>query len=101
MYLNQDLTSYANANKTQTAMMALDNEKIFDKVDWQFLKALQNFAYGLEIIKKIKTVYQTNKQTQIKVNGHFLQRGVRQGCSLFHDSVHCICRNIIREYKTK
>ena len=61
LYLNQDLTSYANANKIQTAMMALDNEKIFDKVDWQFLKALQNFGYGLEIIKKIKTVYQTNK----------------------------------------
>ena len=62
--------SYANADKIQAAMIALDQEKAFDRVDWNFLfKDLEHFGYGPEIIQKIKTVYQ-NIETQIKVNGH-------------------------------
>ena len=69
-------------------MIALDQEKAFDRVGWNFLiKVLQHFEYGPEIIQKIKTVYQ-NTETQIKVNGHLSQaflvkRGLRQGCPLF------------------
>ena len=79
--------SYANADKIQAAMIALDQEKAFDRVDWNFLfKDLEHFGYGPEIIQKIKTVYQ-NIETQIKVNGHLSQaflvkRGLQQGCPL-------------------
>ena len=82
-------------------MIALDQEKAFDRVGWNFLiKVLQHFEYGPEIIQKIKTVYQ-NTETQIKVNGHLSQaflmkRGLRQGCPLF-----MILYTIFREYKTK
>ena len=79
--------SHANANKIQAAMIALDLEKAFDRVDWHFpFKALQHFGYGPEITQKIKTVYQ-NIETKIRVNGHLWQaflvkRGLQQGCPL-------------------
>ena len=71
LQLNWDVMSYANAQKIQAAMIALDQEKAFEKVDWNLLfKALQHLWYGSEIIQKIKTVYQ-NIETQIMVNRHF------------------------------
>ena len=87
LQLNRDVMSYANPNKIQAAMIALDWEKVFDRVDWNFLfKALQHFGYGPEIIQKIKTFYQ-NVETQVKLNGHLPQvvlvkRGLWQGCPL-------------------
>ena len=69
LQLNQDVMSYANTNKIQAAVMVLDQEKAFDRMDWNFLfKALQNFEYGPEVTQKIKTVYQ-NLETQVKING--------------------------------
>ena len=51
--------SYANANKIQAAMIALDQEKAFHRLDLNFLfKALQHFGYEIEIIQKTRTVYQ-------------------------------------------
>ena len=73
LQLNREVMSYAKANKIQAALIALAQEKAFDRVDWNFLfKALQYFGYGLEIIQKIKTVYQ-NTETQVKINGHLSQ----------------------------
>ena len=85
--MNRAIMYYANANKIQEALIALDQEKAFDRVDWSFLfKALQHFRYGPKIIQKIKTVYQ-NIETQIEVNKHLPQaflvkRRLRQGCLL-------------------
>ena len=87
LQLNREVMSYAKANKIQAALIALAQEKAFDRVDWNFLfKALQYFGYGLEIIQKIKTVYQ-NTETQVKINGHLSQaflvkRELWQGCPL-------------------
>ena len=87
LQLNRDLMSYANANKIQAAMIALDQEKAFDRVNWAFLfKTLHHFGYGPKIIAKIRAVY-NNIEAQVKVNGHLsrtflLERGVRQGCPL-------------------
>ena len=76
--------SYANTNKIQAAVMVLDQEKAFDRMDWNFLfKALQNFEYGPEVTQKIKTVYQ-NLETQVKINGRAfpVKRGLPWGCQL-------------------
>ena len=87
LQLNRDVMSYANANKILAAMIALDQENAFHRVDWNFLlKTLQHFGYEPEIMQKIKTVYQ-NIKTQTKVNAHLSQtflvkRGLRQGCQL-------------------
>ena len=51
MQLNQDVMSYANANKIQAEMIVLDQEKVFDdRVDWSFLFKALHFWYGPEII---------------------------------------------------
>ena len=50
--------SYANASKIHAAVVALDQEKSFDRAGWNFLfKVQKHLGYGPEIIQKIKTVY--------------------------------------------
>ena len=64
LQLNEDIMSYANANKSQAARIALDQEKVFGRVDWNFLfKAQQLSGYEPEIIQKIKIIYQNMKHT--------------------------------------
>ena len=59
--------SYANANMILAAMTALNQEKAYDRVDWDFLSTvLHYFRYGPETIQKMKTVYQ-NIEGKIKV----------------------------------
>ena len=54
-------------------MIEPDQEKAFDRVDWNFIfKTLQHPAYGPEMIQKIKTVYQ-NVVKQVNLNGHLSQ----------------------------
>ena len=84
--LNREIMSYGSVNKIQAAMIAPDQEKVFDWIGWNFLfKALQYFGYGSEIIQKIKKNYR-NIETRTKVNGHLqaflVKRGLRQGCPL-------------------
>ena len=83
LQLNQDVMSCANANKIEAAMIALDQEKAFDRVDWNFLlKALQHFRYGAENKSSLSKHRNTGQG-----KGHLLQdflekRGLRQGCTL-------------------
>ena len=52
LQLNRDVMSYANTSKIPAAMIVLDQEKVFDRVDWNsLLKAPQHFGYGPEIIR--------------------------------------------------
>ena len=86
LQLNWYLMSYTSINKTQGAMIALDQKKAFDMVNWAFLfKILHQFGYGPKIIQKIRTIY-NNLEAQLKVNRHFsrtcLERGERQGYPL-------------------
>ena len=87
LQLNRDIISYANLNNLEAAIITLDQEKAFDKVDRQFLfKILQKFGYGPKLIAKIETIYK-DIEAQVKINGylsHFFSviRGVRQGCPL-------------------
>ena len=63
LQLNQNVTSYTNANRIQAAMVALD------RLEWNFFfKALQQFGYRSEIIQRITS--QVKKKTR-----HLLQAG--------------------------
>ena len=54
----------------EAAIITLDQEKAFDKVDREFLfKILQKFGYGPKLIAKIEIIYK-DIEAQVKVNGH-------------------------------
>ena len=85
--LTRDIIDYCNQNKINGAIIALDQTKAFDTVNWEFMfKALEKFGFGPQFIAWVKLCY-TDIYSAIKINGHIseyfnLERGVRQGCCL-------------------
>lgn len=69
-------TSYIeyNKNKIPAALISLDVEKAFDRVNWEFLYlTLETFGFSNKTIKCIKSIY--NKPTaRVKVNGSLTDR---------------------------
>ena len=80
----RDLIEYTNKTQTEAAMIFVDQEKAFDRVDHKFLfKTMRHFGIGEVFIHWIKQLY-ANATTQVQVNGHLtniiaLKRGARQG----------------------
>lgn len=85
--LIQDSATYANLLNLPLAILSLDQEKAFDRVNWTFLiRVLQRFGFGPSFISWIHLFY-TGPLSTVQVNGFFaapfsLSRGVRQGCPL-------------------
>ena len=85
--LMQDVISYCNHNDFPLAILSLDQEKAFDRVEWSFLIAtLEKMGFGPSFVQWIRTFY-TCPQSSVLVNGYLsenfsLSRGVRQGCPL-------------------
>ena len=83
--LLRDVACYAN--DLPAAILALDQEKAFDRVDWAFLfKTLQHLGFGPIFISWIRLLY-TDICSAVLVNGYSFDffkptRGVRQGCPL-------------------
>ena len=70
LQLNRDIISYANLNDLEAAIITLDQEKAFDKVDRESLfKILQKFGYDPKLIAEIETIYK-DIEAQVKVKGH-------------------------------
>ena len=71
LQLNWDIISYGNLNDLEAAIIMLDQEKAFDKVDREFLfKILQKSGYGPKLIAKIETIYKIAKiETKIGHRG--------------------------------
>ena len=68
-------------------ILLLDQEKAFDRVEWDWLfKVLHAFSFGEKIIKWLKIMYK-NMKSSVQTNGYISEyfpvtRGIRQGDSL-------------------
>lgn len=85
--LFQDAIEYANSENIGGALLSLDQEKAFDRVDWDFmLKVLHRMNFGPSFLSWVRLLY-TSIYSRVLVNGHLselfpVHRGVRQGCPL-------------------
>ena len=85
--LVRDLIDLANKDGEDAALLFLDQEKAFDRVNHGVLfRTMERFGFGTGFIKWIEIIY-SNASTCVDVNGFFtdsirLNSGVRQGCPL-------------------
>lgn len=85
--LLRDLVDFASVSGTPIAVLSLDQEKAFDRVDWSFMRAtLSAMGFGPSFISWVDLFYH-RVQSSVDVNGYLspfisLSRGVRQGCPL-------------------
>ena len=83
----RDVVSFATSSGTPVAILSLDQEKAFDRVDWSFLRStLQSMGFGPSFTRWFD-LFHTDVRSAVKANGHVsnffaLSRGVRQGCPL-------------------
>ena len=85
--LLRDVVSFATTFDSPVAILSLDQEKAFDRVDWGFMSAtLRKMGFGTSFLDWVNLFY-THVQSAVNVNGYVsrffsLSRGVRQGCPL-------------------
>ena len=85
--LLRDMVSFASSSRTPVAILSLDQEKAFDRVDWGFMRStLVAMGFGPSFVAWVDLFYH-RVQSCVNVNGYVsaffnLLRGVRQGCPL-------------------
>lgn len=85
--LLRDVVHYANVADLPVAVLSLDQEKAFDRVDWPFLlSTLSRMGFGPSFVRWVKLLY-SDIRSSVIINGYTSRsfkpsRGVRQGCPL-------------------
>ncbi|KAL7852913.1 hypothetical protein SRHO_G00186980 [Serrasalmus rhombeus] len=85
--LIRDAISWAGDRNVPLALVSLDQEKVFDRVDHSFLeRVLMTLGFGPNFLRWLKTFY-TEVGSRVSINGHLSdlvpqESGVRQGCPL-------------------
>ena len=80
----QDIVDYCNSNQLGGAIISLDQEKAFDRVDWGYmLKVFERMNFGASFRAWVRLLYH-NIFSRVLVNGYTsnafaVTRGVRQG----------------------
>lgn len=83
----RDVVDFASSSNVPVAILSLDQEKAFDRVDWNFmLSTLRTMGFGPSFVAWVELFY-TRVRSTVNVNGNltdfsFLPRGVRQDCPL-------------------
>ena len=95
LQLNRDVTSYANDSKIQAAIIALDQEKAFDRVNWNFL------FNNIENKNTLSKHRNTGQGKWALVASFSSEERTAAKMLVFYGSVNYICVNIFREYKSK
>ena len=81
------MVNFCSSIGVPAAILSLDQEKAFDRVDWGFLHStLVTMGYGPSFIQWVMLFYSA-VQSAVNVHGHIssffsLSHGVRQGCPL-------------------
>ena len=103
-YTLNDVIKYANSKNIQAAILFIDQEKAFDRVDHSFLiKTLEHLNFGNSFVTWIK-ILMKNVTSQVKINGFLTEpfsmtRGIKQGdhlCALLYVIIVQILGNQIR-----
>ena len=87
LFLLRDTIDFVTHKHLQAAIISLDQEKAFDRVNHTFLqRVLERFNFGPDFRRWVKIIY-TGISSSVINNGWLsssfpLQRGVRQGCPL-------------------
>ena len=85
--LLRDVADYATLSNVPTAVLSLDQENAFDRVDWPFmLSTFSKMGFGPSFLRWIRLLY-NGVQSCVNVNGYLpsffvLSRGVCQSCPL-------------------
>ena len=83
----RDVVAFATETNSPVAVLSLDQEKAFDRVDWPFMRSvLSSMGFGPCFVQWVN-LFHTGVQSCVNVNGYLssffsLSRGVRQGCPL-------------------
>lgn len=83
----RDIVDFSRLRNGPCAILSLDQQKAFDRVDWDFLfRVLERMNFGPVFMKWIRILYY-NISSKILINGDLspvvdISRGVRQGCPL-------------------
>ena len=107
LYLIRDLIEYCTAKNLPLAIISLDQEKAFDRVNWNFLdRVLQRMNFGPEFRQWIRVIYSEISSACLHsgfVTSFFeISRGARQGdplSSLLHTLVAEVLGAAIRNCK--
>ena len=86
----RDVVELANEYNLPVALLSLDQEKAFDRIDWPFLfAALAKMGFGDNFIRWVRLLYSDVRSSVLVnlVNGYTSRpfkpsRGVLQGCPL-------------------
>ena len=83
----RDDVHYASSSEIPVAILSIDQEKAFNRVDWSFLhRPCCKMGFGPSFVQWADLLY-CGVQSAVNVNGHLssffsLSRGGRQGCPL-------------------
>ena len=81
------ILDYCKQNQSKAAFVNIDQEKVFDRVNWSFMySTLDAFGLSKDFVKWIRILY-TDPRSSVIVNNYIsdylpLSRSVRQGCGL-------------------
>ena len=68
--LIRDVVNYATSANVPVAILSLDQEKAFDRVDWGFLRSvLVHMGFGPSFVSWVDLFY-SGVQSAVKVNGY-------------------------------
>uniref|UniRef100_A0A2D4JWW4 Reverse transcriptase domain-containing protein n=1 Tax=Micrurus paraensis TaxID=1970185 RepID=A0A2D4JWW4_9SAUR len=83
-----DILEYYEVHpEKQSALVFLDAQKAFDKVNWEFMRQqVKEMNFGVKFGKMIESIY-SRQEARVVINGETtkpfeIERGVRQGCPL-------------------